>query len=110
MVNGTVRLFPDRVAAVLPLESLHWLFCTLPPPAPSVMGPRAPLLSSLNRYNAFGPGTYTTMQLCAAKPTDPKSRYTACKSEAPFGSVYTALRVPVNPEPLLGLTDTALRG
>src|SRR5580700_10068510 len=79
----------------------------LPPPAPSAIGPTALLLSSVNRYSALGPGTYTAMQLCAAKPTDPRFRYTACKSLAPPVSEYTAVKTcgPV-PLPLLGETDT----
>src|SRR5579871_3693201 len=106
MVNGTVKLFPDGVAAVLPPNKVHWLLARLPPP-PSVIGPSAPVLASLNRYKALLPCAKATLQSCAASPTEPKSKYTTCKSEAPLVSEYRALKTcGPTPPPLLGVTDT----
>src|ERR1039457_6839913 len=54
MVKGTVAPVPDRVAAVLPPDSVHWLLLTLPAPfSPTVA---AVLLSSLNSSNWLFPG------------------------------------------------------
>src|ERR1700733_3001138 len=93
IATGTVRFEPDVVTTPPPPEMVHWLFDKVPLP-PGVIEPATnPVLASLSRCSWLLAGRYATRRLLGANAKLPKSRYVTYKSEAPFESAKTTVKV-----------------